>query len=165
MNLSPLDTVEQIFSTCRRALGSNTWGRVLAAMEENLTAESFPDRLEPLTASMHLPGYVADLARLEWMLHKTKEAADKPARRIQTVIVNPTLSMVPVRWKHLAAFIRSKATGTAPLYEPAYTMIWRHPQSRELCYREAQDIDLLVLKLIVEQIDPREAARLGKVTP
>jgi len=134
-------------------------------MDEDLTTESFPDRLASLIESMNLTGYIADLARLEWMLHKKKAAVDDPNRPIQTVTINPTLTMVPVRWKNLAAFIRSNATGATPLNEPAHVIIWRHPKSKELHYREARDIDLLALKLIVEQIDPKEAARLGKVTP
>ena len=134
-------------------------------MDEDLTTPSFPDRLASLIESMCLPGYIADLARLEWMLYKKNAAADDPNQQIQTVKVNPTLSMVPVRWKNLAAFIRSNATGATPLNEPAHVILWRHPQSRQLHYREARDIDLLALKLVVEQIDPKEAARLGKVTP
>lgn len=45
LKCSPLDTVETIFSTCRRTLGSTTWGRVLAAMDEDLTLGSFPGKL------------------------------------------------------------------------------------------------------------------------
>ena len=134
-------------------------------MDEDFTTQSFPDRIVPLIESMNLPGYIGDLASLEWMLHKKKVAVDNPNRQIQTVTVNPTLSMVPVRWKNLASFIRSKATCAAPLNEPAHVMIWRHPQSHKLHYREARDVDLLALKLIVEQIDPKEAATLGDVTP
>jgi len=156
--------VEKIFSTCRHALGSETWGRVLTAMDGDLTIQSFPDMLASLAESMELPGYIADLACLEWILHK-KTAVDNPIRRIQTVTVNPTLTMVPVPWKNLTAFIRSNATGAAPLNEPAHVIVWRHPESKDLHFREARDIDLLALKLIIEQIDPKEAARLGKVTP
>jgi selenobiotic family peptide radical SAM maturase len=165
VNLSPLDTVEKIFSTCRRALGSKTWGRVLAAMDEDVTTQSFADKLASLINPMDLPGYIADLARLEWMLHKKKAAGATPDQPNQTVTVNPTLTMVPVRWKNLAAFIRSNATGAPPLNEPAHVIVWRHPKSGDLHYREAGDIDLLALKLTVELIDPKEAAKLGRATP
>lgn len=133
-------------------------------MDEDLTTQSFPDRLAALIEPMDLPGYIADLARLEWVLIE-KAAVDVPNRRIQAVIVNPTLTVVPVRWKNLAPFMRSNATGAAPLNEPAHVIVWRHPKSGDLHFREAGDIDLLALKLIVEQIEPKEAARLGKVNP
>jgi selenobiotic family peptide radical SAM maturase len=134
-------------------------------MDEDLTAESLPDRLTTLKASMGLPGYLADLARLEWLLHQKKTGAEATVRKVRTVAANPTLTIVPVRWKHLAELIRSKAMRATPLNEPAYVMLWRHPTTGELHYREAEDIDLLALKLTVEQIDPKEAAELGKVTP
>ncbi len=133
-------------------------------MDEDLTAPSFPDRLASLIEPMDLPGYIAELARLEWILNE-KPAVDDPNRRIQTVTVNPTLTIVPLNWKNLAAFVRSNATGESPLNQPAHVIVWRHPESRELHYREAKDIDLLALKLIVEQIEPKAAASLGKVTP
>ena len=133
-------------------------------MNEDLTTQSFPDNLASLIEPMDLPGYFADLARLECILHK-KSAVDDPNRRIQTVTVNPTLTMVSVRWKNLTAFIRSNATGPAPLNEPAHEIVWRHPESGDLHYREARDIDLLALKLIVEQIDPKEAARITSPGP
>jgi selenobiotic family peptide radical SAM maturase len=165
LNLSAGDTQATIFSTCRRTLGSKTWGRVLAAMGEESGIECFPGRLASLTASLDLPDYIADLARLEWILHQKKAAAENPNQRVRTLTCNPTLTIVPVRWKNLAAFIRSGAAGAPPHNEPAHVMIWRHPQSRELHCREAENIDLLALKLVVEQVDPTAAARLGKATP
>lgn len=134
-------------------------------MEEDVGIESFPGTLESQTASMDLPGYIADLARLEWVLHQKKAETDSSNRQVRTVTVNPTLTIVPVHWKNLATFIRSNATGATPLNEPAHVMIWRHPKSGDLHCQEAVDIDLLALKLIVEQIDPKDAATLGKVTP
>ena len=76
-------------------------------MDEEVTTQSFADKLASLINPMDLPGYIADLSRLEWILHKKKAAVDDPNGQIQTVTVNPTLTMVPVRWKNLAAFIRS----------------------------------------------------------
>ena len=134
-------------------------------MDADLKAETFSDALDALTASMQLPGYLADMARIEWMLHIKKGAVDVSNRQTQTVTVNPTLTMLPVRWKNLATFIQSNATGAAPLNEPAHVIVWRHPKSSDLHFREARDIDLLALKLVVEQIDPKTAAALGKVTP
>lgn len=154
-----------IFSTCRHTLGSDTWGKVLAAMDEDLLAEFFPDTLESVIAAMALPGYIADLARLEWALHQHKLEDHIPDQPVQAIGVNPTLKIVPLHWKHLTEVIRSNTTGTAPLNEPAHVMIWRHPKSGERHYREAGDIDLLALKLIVDQIEPQKASTLGKATP
>ena len=71
--------VEKIFSTCRHALGSETWGRVLTAMDGDLTIQSFPDMLASLAESMELPGYIADLTRdnLSQVLHLARLLEDR----------------------------------------------------------------------------------------
>jgi selenobiotic family peptide radical SAM maturase len=73
--------------------------------------------------------------------------------------------MVPVNWRSLIAFIASEAVTPEPLTQTGHVMIWQHPESGKIKFREAADVDLLALKLIVEQVDPREAAALGDVTP
>lgn len=125
---------------------------MLAAVDKTLPAESFPDTLDSLAASLNLPGYIADLANIEWRLNQLKGESGCPDRPVETISVNPTLKILPVGWKHLTAIIRSKTADTTPIREPAHVLIWRHPKTGELLYREAGDIDLLALKLIVEQI-------------
>lgn len=125
--------------------------------------ESFAETLAGLTESLGLPGYVGDLARLEWMLHQKEKSALDSNRAVQTIMVNPTLSLVSVGWRNLPALIRSDAAPVAPLNEPAHVMAWRHPKTEKLLLREAVDADLLALKLIVEQIDLKAAAMLGRV--
>jgi selenobiotic family peptide radical SAM maturase len=154
-----------VFSACRRTLGSMTWGRVLAAMENDKGLEDFPDRLETLCGTVDLPGYIADLARLEWMLYQTDRLSPGLDRLIQTTTVNPTLKILPLRWKQLAVLIRTSAEEAVPFLEPNHVMAWKHPRTHDLQYREAEAIDLLALKLIVEQIDPKTAATQGHATP
>ena len=133
-------------------------------MDEDLTPESFPDTLASLTASFDLPGYMADLAYLEWMLYHKEAHAGDPFPQVRRITINPTLTIVPVHWKNLAAFIRSNATGAAPQRQPAHVIVWRHPEAGDIHFREAGDIDLLALKLILEKIDVKEAAAIGGVT-
>lgn len=155
---------ETIFSTCCHTLGKKTWGRVLAAVEEDFRAEHLPDALVHLTACMDLPGYIADLARLEWMLYQKKVKCDDPKRPVEAITINPTLTILPVQWKNLAVLIQTRATGAPPYSGPAHVIIWQHPKTNQLHYREAGDIDLLALKLVAEQVDPTTAAALGNVT-
>ena len=134
-------------------------------MDDRLPIDDFPDALDPLTAALDLPGFLADLARLEWALHQKKSTANGPVQPVAAVSVNPTLTLLALNWKNLADLAGANDTGAEPLNEPAHVMIWRHPQTREVTCREAEESDLLALKLVVEKIDPREAARQGKVTP
>ena len=164
MNTSATDLYNSIFSTCRRTLGSNTWGRVLAAMDEDDPLESFPDTLAALTADLNLPAHVADLARLEWTLYQKQGLPNGIGQPVDIASANPSLTLLPVGWKHLPDLIEPADSQTTPLCEPAHIMIWQQPRSGEWRCRDAEDIDLLALKLIVEQIDPRQAATQGKVS-
>ena len=114
---------------------------------------------------MELPGYIVDLARLERIIHQVNISQHDLHRQIQTVVTNPTLKIVTLRWSNLAEFIRTKAKGVLPRNQPDQVMVWRHPQTNEIRFRQAKHIDLLALKLIVEQIDLKEASALGKATP
>jgi len=51
---------------------------VRAALDVDLPGESFPEAIDTLAASLNLPGYLADLARLEWVCHRTKTDAHVP---------------------------------------------------------------------------------------
>jgi len=130
-----------------------------------MSNETFPDALDTMPAEMDLPGFLADLARLEWVLHQKKMADPDADQPVEAIAVNPTFTLLALNWKNLAMMVAANDTGIVPLNEPAHVMIWRHPQTRQIHCREATDSDLLVLKLVVEQIDPREAAKLGEVTP
>lgn len=134
-------------------------------MGAGMSIQTFPDALDTLTAELDLPGFLADLARLEWALHQKKMVDPDPARPVAAIAVNPTFTLLALNWQNLAMMVGASDAGTVPLNEPAHVMIWRHPQTRQLHCREAADSDLLVLKLVVEQIDPREAAKLGEITP
>jgi selenobiotic family peptide radical SAM maturase len=50
----------------------------------------------------------------------------------------------------------------APVHDPTHVMIWREPTSGAWQFRDAENIDLLALKIVVEEIDPRAAAKAGK---
>jgi hypothetical protein len=161
VNTAATDLSNSIFSTCRRTLDNNTWGRVLAAMDEDDPPESFPGILAALTADLNLP---ADLARLEWTLYQNQGQPHGIGQPVDMATANPSLTLLPVGWKHLPDLIEPAASQITPLCEPAHIMIWQHPRSAEWRCRDAEDIDLLALKLIVEQIDPRPAATQGKVS-
>ena len=114
---------------------------------------------------MPLPAYLGDLARLEWQLHRTQSLPPDRPSQINRVMVNPTLTMVASPWKYLAELIRMKTSGVTPIRTPSHVIIWRHPQTHTLNCKEAESIDLLALKLILEQVDLKTAASLGNATP
>jgi hypothetical protein len=42
-------------------------------------------------------------------------------------------------------------------------LAWRHLRTADLCYRSASQEDLLVLKMVVEGIDPKQVAATGNL--
>jgi len=166
VHTSHVDTYQKIFSNCHRILGSQAWGRILEALSEDLNPQIFPDKLISLKRSVGLPDFIIDLARIEWALHQAKEQAAPFHKKIDRVTVNPTLALVPVSWKNLVALMKTTPAENPLVQESAGThiIIWRHPKTGELHFREADDIDLLALKITVEKIAPKEAAAIGGVT-
>jgi len=138
---------------------------VRTALDDDLPAESFPEAIAALTASLGLPGYTADLVRLEWLCHRTKTDTTDAAVPVAELTVNPSVTLLPLTWKNLASFFDAQADRDQPYEAPTHVMTWRHPHSGRLFCREALENDLLALKIAVEQIQPREAARQGQVTP
>jgi selenobiotic family peptide radical SAM maturase len=159
------DSFQKIFTNCRRTLGKETWGRVLAALDEDSEPQAFHDILLSLKNAFDLPDFIVDLARLEWALYRAKEDKTSVHQPYETVMVNPTLTLVPVSWKNLVTLIKGDIGRDFMLSESSQiqVMIWRHSKTDDLHIREADDIDLLALKIIIEQVDPREAATIGGV--
>jgi selenobiotic family peptide radical SAM maturase len=159
------DHLNIIYLHCRRTLGIDAWGRVQAALDPDLVPQRFPDALASLQDQLDLPDIIGDLARIEWawdQARKDQTPLDPPR---DTVIVNPSLNLVPVGWRHLAVIITADPAADLPSPKPAslHVMLWRHPKTGKVLMREADERDLLALKIIVEGIDPRQAARMGGV--
>ena len=165
MNPSQVHSFNEIFTHCRRTLGSNAWGEALAALSEACRPDTFPDALRSLTTALDLPDFIHDLARIEWAWHGIQDDPMRIHQPPRALTPNPTLNLTPVSWKNLPARIHAEPEKQPPTPEPSLVqvMTWRCPETGERRIREADSIDLLALKIIVEGIDPREAASAGRV--
>ena len=135
-------------------------------MEDETNPQAFPDKLDGLKSILPLPEYLSDLARIEQALFQVTSDPFVPLQKIDAISVNPTLNLIPVGWKHLAALIKAEP-GKEPVAEPApgtHVMIWRHPETGKPHVREADAADLLALKITVENTDPKTAAAMGNGT-
>ncbi len=156
---------QSIFSGCRRILGEQTWDRVLAALDKEAGPEYFAETLATVKTTWGLPPYVDDLARVEWLRHRTEIDPARPVDPVLQLMVNPSLSLVPVDWKHLDRLLNADdENNDAPQPEPgaAHVIVWKHPQTNVCHIRQAEDGDLLALKIVVEGIDPRRAAETNE---
>jgi selenobiotic family peptide radical SAM maturase len=161
------DIFQKIFSNCRRILGKQTWGGILEALDEDLDPHVFPDTLLSQKNTRALPDFIIDLARIEWAIHKVKQDAAPIQQKIDALRVNPSLALVPVSHKNLESLMAIEEIREANGVETSdefHMIIWRHPKTSRLHFREANDADLLALKIIVENIESKEAAAAGGVT-
>lgn len=154
-----------VFPNCRRTLGKHPWDGVLAALGPDSNPEVLPDILTTIKREMDLPVFIDDLARLELTAHRIKEDLDHPLEPVTSLSVNPTLSLVPVSWRKLDALVANSAAGENPVPAEAATvhvMLWVHPVTNAFHIREATDADLLAVKVIIEEMDPKQAATMGQ---
>ena len=161
-----LKSIKNIFSNCRRILGNRTWGRILEALGDDLDSENFPEKLESLKSRLGLPEYVPDLARVEQAYNKIASGPAVSDHAINTICVNPMLKLLPVGWKHLTDLMRTEP-GKPPAVDPSkgtHILIWKHPETGRMHIQEADDADLLALKIIIEKTDYKTAAAQGGVT-
>lgn len=129
----------------------------------------FPEQLESLKNSFHLPRYAVDLAKIEFALYKAKQInLPDPIvlTNVTTLTVNPTLSLIPVYHTNLTSLFLSDETeidADILISEEICVAIWRDLKTGQPHCREADDADLLALKIAVENIDTRQAAIAGGV--
>lgn len=132
-------------------------------MEKDSNPQDFPDTLLSREAESDVPAYLADLARFEWELNRIKHNKAPVRYPQKSVSVNPILTLLPVSWKNLTSIVDKNIAMAPPVPGKAHLLIWRHPKTDKLHFREAEEIDLLALKIAVEKIDPREAAAMGGI--
>ncbi len=168
-----LNNFSSIFSISRQALGTITWGRVMAALDKDSLPQHFIPALSrlkqasQLTGGHEFPDPIVDLARIELARHGINQAAPagKPPDRI---MVNPNLTLIPVDFSHLVALFSPGEVhgdhGTMGRPSPGHAMVWQDPNGHGTRVAQATNEDLLALKIVVEEIPQIEAAAQGNTT-
>jgi selenobiotic family peptide radical SAM maturase len=153
---------EAVFPACRNSVDSPTWKRILALFEGNLDLETLPTILERQQDQMGLPPYLPELALLELTLHKVNKEKSKIPPQIERLETNPDLQLLKFTWKNLPSMLHvDEGPSVTPELGETFVLIWRHPDTGHVRVRTATDEDLLVLKMVVEKVDPKEAAEVG----
>ncbi len=152
----------EMFAACRNKVDSRTWERILALCEENPQSDTLPAILERRRDQLGLPAFLPDLALLELTIHKVRKGETDIPTRVDKLSVNPSLQLLQVSWKNLPSMLNA-AEGPSEKPEPGegFVLVWRDPDTGHVRTRSASDEDLLVLKMVVEEVDPKEAANVG----
>ncbi|MBI5445878.1 MAG: selenobiotic family peptide radical SAM maturase [Deltaproteobacteria bacterium] len=108
---------------------------------------------------MSVEPFLADLVRLRKAIAATAGDEPPPAA-VHGLVANPTLRVLALRWKGLPGVVLGNAV-QPPMPGEELVLVWRPPGRGEPSCRAASASDLLALKVAVERLDPREAAREG----
>ncbi|WP_457572752.1 thio(seleno)oxazole modification radical SAM maturase SbtM [Desulfolithobacter sp.] len=142
---------ESIYPVCCRYLAS------LPPIPGNDLVSWLADHPHEYLAHPFLP----DLARLEQALHTLQNRPPSLPDKVEKQRVNPALELLPVAWHNLPRLLSDAAVRPEPGQE--FILLVRKPDTGEVTVRTATSHDLLALKLISEDMDPRQAAREGGV--
>ena len=74
-------------------------------MADDPDPATFPEQLLSLKARIPMPAFIVDLARIEWCLHRTGNDDSDVSKTLESVAVNPTLTLLQTSWIHLAEMV------------------------------------------------------------
>jgi selenobiotic family peptide radical SAM maturase len=152
--------LERHFPGCRSLVGSDTWRGLIAAGRAAETPEAFLETLRSHCRSAGAPAFLPELALLEWHLWNIAETALTVPDPLEAPAVNPSLYLLELPWKNLDSF-SGPGGGAAPEPGAEILLLWKHPEDGRVRVQAAAAEDLLVLKMIAEEIDRKEVARAG----
>jgi selenobiotic family peptide radical SAM maturase len=141
----------------------DTWTRILETHRQEGGPESFPATLSLQQGDARLPGYLAELARLEWALYRVATVQADISPFAEALSINPALQLLQLTWKHLPRLLCGEDGLDWEEPEPGeeHVLVWRHPKTKEVKTQVATDEDLLVLKVVAEGIHPQKVAAAG----
>ena len=154
---------EKIYLACRSNVDADTWNGIIASCAEGLEPERLPDELALQMGDLGLPDFLPELARLEWAVYTVKNGDIEIPREVDRLDMNPTVQLLQLAWKNLCSVLNSGGESAPPNPEPGeeFVLVWLEPKTRQVKTQPASDEDLLVLKMVVEEIDPQKAAAVG----
>ncbi len=136
-------------------------------MEAGSSLEDFPGLLAATSPAGGRPDFLSDLARLEWVLHQAGLGPAEGDPGPDRVIVNPALRLMQFSYKNLVPLVQAAGKGESVVPEPGeeLVVVWRKAETGEVLFRAAREEDLLVLKIVLEEVAPESAAAAGGVPP
>ncbi len=157
------EPVAAVFAQCAKVVDKDAWLHLLSENTTSPSLEAFPDCLDAHAASLNLPVWIADLARIEWARHQAMTTESPSPDRAGALGINPTLQLIPCSWSGLADLFSYKTEPDTAMVRRGQTTIGIWKVGAHLVTEALPDEDLLVLKLVLENIPREEVATLGQV--
>ncbi|MDH4318194.1 MAG: thio(seleno)oxazole modification radical SAM maturase SbtM [Desulfobulbaceae bacterium] len=152
---APMDLIQSIYPICSRIFGSNF---PITADEQRDLSLYLADHPELISSHP----FLADLAKLEEMIHNLPTVGVPPPSKVNSRMINPKLLLIELGWRGLPDLLKGRKMTPRP--ERCYVLVWQKPGEEIVRCAEASSYDLLALKLVEEEIDSRDAACQAGVT-
>lgn len=153
-----------MYPVCRSLVDPGIWKKLMNQTTEGERADRMPDILDAHRISYQLPEFIADLARLEEALFVARTgAASIPD--VARFTINPTVRLLELSWKNLLPYAQHISGNEYPRPEEKTEriLVWVDPSTGRERAKVAVDEDMLVLKMIAEDVDAHEIASMGDV--
>lgn len=157
-----MNDLEQSFTGCRSLIDPVTWQKI-AAGDNFETPQAFVDWVQDGIGNAHAPLYLAELARLEWHIWKVKNQDVDPPDSLQQIVLNPSLVVLDLSWVALTSCLSHSGSTNPPHPGQEFVLIWKHDKLGNVQVEAASSESLLVLKMVLENIDARDVAKIGAV--
>ena len=160
--------MQDIYGACASLIDPKIWAKIsnraVASINPEGDADVMPEILAAMIGPEGLPPFISDLANLELSVSRIGDMGIPSI--ISVLDVNPALEVLQLQWSNLTTFIsnNNEVERREPLPVNETVLVWKRPDDAKVECRPASDRDLLVLKMVIEGITPREASSDGSVT-
>jgi selenobiotic family peptide radical SAM maturase len=152
------DTYEA-FPVIAALLGDGAWEDLIQSLG-NPPAASLPGLLLQHAGSNYNPGYLPELASLEWKLYGTTTSSQEVPLYSEAYALNPTLEVIRNNWRLARTINNAKADSIpAPAKREEMVLLYRHPGSGKAEIRAASAEDTIALKIVSEGLSIADLAR------
>lgn len=158
-------SIEDIYPKCSIFLEAGFWENYSDSFRNKPEPEQFPDIAAQKIKDVSVPGFLPDLARIEWALYQVRSQSGPEQEKVTQISINPAIKILELEWKNLSAMFHAngEVSGTDPEIGDETLLIWLDPDTGEEYIEPAGSEDLLILKMIIESIPAEEIADSGNV--
>jgi len=122
---------------------------------------NFIQKIQENAKKLNLLGYLPELAAMEVHAFKLANRLIPIYSHSDQLTLNPGLEVFSNTWKHLSALLTEDTLGSQPREGGEQVMVWLGPAKDKINSRPLTSEDLLVLKMIVENLNSEKVAELG----
>jgi len=151
---------KEIYPVCGKIIPEEKFAQ-LASLTGS--PEMFADILLEAVAQEQVPEYLGELARLEFVVANLKADAGHIPAHTSKPSINPTLQIFENSWLNLTSLLEEAKAALEPVKGKETIIIWHHPVNGSITARPVNDEDLLVLKMVLEELSVHAVAQEGGI--